>query len=81
MAMEGEKKPVLKRIPYLAVALLYATGITAAGYFFVYGAVLMSALPKSIDVPWLLVFVAAFFILLVRNRIKVMRHDQNPGLT
>ena len=78
--MEGESKPILKRVPYIAVALLYAAGITAAGYFFVLGGVLLGALPKSIDIPWLLVFAAAFFILLVSNRIKTMRHDQNPVL-
>ena len=78
--MEGESKPILKRVPYVAVALLYAAGITAAGYFFVLGAVLIGALPGSLDIPWLLVFAAAFFILLIRNRVKTVRHDQNPVL-
>ena len=79
--MEGERKPILKRVPYPAVALLYAAAITAGGYFFVYGAVLMRALPENLDIPWILIFAAAFFVLLVRNRIRIIRHDQKPNLS
>jgi hypothetical protein len=79
--MEGEMKLILKRVPYPAFALLYALVVTGAGWFFIYGAKLVRALPEKLDIPWLLVFAAAFFILLVRNRIKAMKQDQKPKLS
>lgn len=77
--MEGEKS-VLKYVPYPVTALAFALVITAAGYFFIYGAKLIRALPEKLDIPWLLIFAAAFLIILVRNRVKAMRQDQKPAL-
>jgi hypothetical protein len=79
--MEGDRKPILKYVPYPVTALAYALVITVAGCFFIYGAKLISALPDNLDIPWILVFAAAFFIILVRNRIRAMRQDQKPKLS
>jgi hypothetical protein len=38
-------------------------------------------LPNSFDLPWLLIFLAAFLVLLVRKRIKTMRQDTKPPLS
>ena len=81
MPIEEEISKGLSKAPYILVALLLALLFTAAGYFFIYFAKALYTLPQSFDLPWILVFILAFFFLLVRKRIKTVHSDNKPALT
>ena len=78
--LEQDIFKIVKKIPYPFIALGIALIFTAAAYLFVLLAKFLYEIPQKLDIPWIFVFLAAFLILIVRNRIKVMRADQNPAI-
>ena len=80
MPVGEELSKRLAKVPYVLVAMLEGAAFTVAGYFFVFFAKAMYTLPQSLEIPWLLVFVVAFFFLLVRKRIRTARSDLKPKL-
>ena len=50
-------------------------------FLFVLFAKALYTIPQSFDLPWLLIFVAVFFVIIVRKRIRIMRQDTKPALS
>jgi len=81
MVIEEEIGKRLKKMPDIVLCLLYAFMFTGVIFVLVFFAKALYTLPSSFDLPWLLIFFAAFLVLLVRNRIKTMRQDTKPALS
>jgi hypothetical protein len=78
--MEQEVSKKIRKIPYIIIAIGMAAAATGAAYFFVYIGKFLYEVPKDLELPWIFIFLGVFLVLLVRNRIKVMRADQKPVL-
>ena len=81
MDIEEEIGKRLKKMPDIVLCLLYALLFTGIIFLFMFFAKALYALPRSFDLPWLLIFFAAFLVLLMRKRIKIMRQDTKPALS
>jgi len=81
MVIEEELEKRLKKMPDIVLCLVYAFLFTGVIFVFVFFAKALYTLPSSFDLPWLLIFLAAFLVLLVRKRIKTMRQDTKPSLS
>ena len=71
----------LEKSPDIVVALFWALLFTGASYMFIYFAKTLETLPRSFDLPWLLLFFSLFLIILMRRRVKLIRSDQKPKLS
>jgi hypothetical protein len=81
MPFEDEISKRLEKAPDIVVALFWALLMTGGSYVFIYFAKLLETLPKSFDLPWLLLFFSLFLLILVRRRVKLIRSDQKPTLS
>jgi hypothetical protein len=80
MPFEEEISKKLAKMPDVVIALFWACICTGAAYIFIYFAKALYTLPRSFDLPWLLIFALVFFVVLVRRRVKIMRQDSKPVL-
>ncbi len=81
MPFEEELSKRLAKAPDILKALFWAFLFTGACYVFIYFAKALYTIPKSFDLPWLLLFLSLFLLVLVRKRIKIIRNDQSPRLS
>jgi hypothetical protein len=81
MAFEDELSKWFGKLPDIIQSFLLALIVIAAGYVFVYFAKALYTIPANIDLPWLLLFIVIFLVLLVRKRIRIMRQDTKPALS
>lgn len=81
MPIEEEISKKLAKMPDIVIALFWAGVLTGAGYVFIYFAKTLYTLPNSFDLPWLLIFAAIFFVIIVRRRIRIIRQDAKPALS
>jgi uncharacterized membrane protein len=78
--MEKDVSKILRSLPDPVVSLVWALVITGACYSMVIFAKFIRTLPQSFDLPWILLFISLFLIILVKKRLDLVRSEQKPHL-
>ena len=80
MAFEEAISKWLTKAPEVVVSAFWAFLFTGCIFVFVFFAKALDTIPRTFDLPWLLIFFSLFFIVLIRRRVIKVRKDQRPAL-